>query len=279
MDANKKYVIVPWDFTKEADYALQHAAQLAKVMKNGIILANIVHVKKGIFFSSKGISPEEKKNRLEKMENEAKEYSQKYGLEVKTMIIEGDIPEVFPQEVKNNHANLVIMPFRQRFGNFVFGGSKFLNIMKESIIPFIIVKNPPKHQYYKELVVPMDVDKKYKETIAWIIYLAHYYSCNINILKPFINESFAKKDMANNIYFTKKMLDKQNIIYGIKTAKKNHSFKEEIFRFAEMIDADLVVMMAKRYKSWIDSDKDIKLNIPIMVIPPRTDLIKYSAFA
>jgi hypothetical protein len=69
------------------------------------------------------------------------------------------------------------------------------------------------------------------------------------MIKPYITDTFMKKDMGNNIYFTKKMLDKQNIVYGIKTAKKKQSFKSEIFRFTELIDADLIVMMAKQYST------------------------------
>ena len=43
----------------------------------------------------------------------------------------------------------------------------------------------------------------------------------------------------------------RNIIYGIKTAKKNRKFEDEVFRFAENIDSDLIVMMVRKYIKYI----------------------------
>ena len=37
MDTEKKYVVVPWDFTESSEYSLAHAIQLARVMNNGIL--------------------------------------------------------------------------------------------------------------------------------------------------------------------------------------------------------------------------------------------------
>ena len=278
MDADKRFVVVPWDFSAESEHALSHAIQLARVMGNGIALLHIIHTHKGLFRSVKGISPEKEQEIKEKMNAKAKEIQENYSLETQVILKQGELLKTAINEIKGVNANLMVMPFHYKFGTKVLKGSDFLSLIKETIIPFIVIKKPPRHKYYKELVVPIDHDKKYKETIAWIIYLAHYYHCNVNIIKPFITDEFMKKDMANNIYFTKKMLDKQNIIYGIKTAKKKQPFKTEIFRFTELIDADIIVMMAKQYKKWIDSDEKLTMDTPIMVVPPRSDLIKYGSF-
>jgi nucleotide-binding universal stress UspA family protein len=279
MDVDKKFVVVPWDFSEESEHSLSHAIQLARVMGNGIVLFNIIHVKKGWFKSVKGISAEQENQLRQKMEAKAKDIQETNNLETRVVLKQGDVAKMVPAEVKGANANLVVMPFHYKFGAKILKGSEFSKAMKEAIVPFIVVKKPPRHKYYKELVIPIDHDKKYKETIAWIIYLAHYYRCNVNIIKPFITDDFMKKDMANNIYFTKKMLDKQNIIYGIKTAKKKQSFKSEIFRFSELIDADIIVMMAKQYQKWIDNDDKLSLDTPIMIVPPRSDLIKYGSFS
>ncbi len=279
MDIDKKFVVVPWDFSAESEHSLSHAIQLARVMGNGIMLLHIIHEKKGWFRSVKGISHGQEAELRGKMESKAKEIQEQNNLETRVILKQGDVAKLAPEEIKGANANLVIMPFHFKFGSKVLKGVDFIKAIKETIVPFIVVKKPPRHKYYKELVVPIDHDKKYKETIAWIIYLAHYYRCNVNIIKPFITDDFMKKDMANNIYFTKKMLDKQNIIYGIKTAKKKQSFKSEIFRFTELIDADLIVMMAKQYRKWIDNDEKLPLDTPIMIVPPRSDLIKYGSFS
>ena len=277
MDADRKYVLVPWDFSTEAENSLMHALQLARVMGNGIALMFLVHKKKSFFRNIKGISPEEELDMRKKMEKKAEELQNDHKMPVKVIVKQGDVMQVAVDEIKASNVNLVVMPFHHKFGSKKMEGRDFFKLMKSAIVPFIVVKKPPRHKYYKELVVPINHDKKYKETIAWIIYLAHYYRCNVNIIKSYITDDFMKKDMANNIYFTRKMLDKQNIVYGIKTAKKKKTFKSEIFRFTELIDADIIVMMAKQYNKWIDSDDKIELDSPIMIVPPRSDLIKYSS--
>lgn len=181
-------------------------------------------------------------------------------------------------EIKTVNANLVVLPYRYSLVGKNFKASEFDFIVRECIIPFVVVNSAPRHNYYKELVVPIDHDKKYKESLAWIIYLSNYYRCNVNMIKPFITDTFMKKDMANNIYFTKKMLDKHNVIYGIKTAKKKQPFKSEIFRFTELIDADIVVMMSKQYNKWMVKDEKMQTTAPIMIVPPRSDIIKYGSF-
>ena len=78
--------------------------------------------------------------------------------------------------------------------------------------------------------------------------------------------------MANNMYFIKKLLDNNNIIYGVKTAKKNQPYHYEIFRFAHDIEADLIVMMSDKYKEYVlhngDDQEFQKEEIPVMCIKP-----------
>ena len=47
MDSGKK-IIVPWDFTEVAQNALAHAAKIAKVLENDIIILHIVKEEKDI---------------------------------------------------------------------------------------------------------------------------------------------------------------------------------------------------------------------------------------
>ncbi|HPW67643.1 MAG TPA: universal stress protein [Salinivirgaceae bacterium] len=279
MDTEKKYVVVPWDFTESSEYSLAHAIQLARVMDNGIVLLKIISTKKGLFSSNKRISAEEETALREKMETKAKEIKETTKLDTIAVVKLGDSKKLVINEIKSVNANLVVLPYRYALVGNKYKDSVFNSIVSESNIPFVVTSKPPRHDYYKELVVPVDHDKKYKESLAWIIYLSRYYNCNVNMIKPFITDSFMKKDMANNIYFTKKMLDKHGIIYGIKTAKKKQPFKTETFRFTELIDADIIVMMLKQYNKWISKDEKLNTSSPIMVVPPRSDIIKYGALA
>lgn len=279
MDTEKKYVVVPWDFTESSEYSLAHAIQLARVMNNGILLLKIISTKKGFLGSKKSVSTNEVATLKEKMEAKAKEIKETTKLDAIALVKSGDSKRLVINEIKSANANLVVLPYRYPLVGKRYKNSVFNSIITESNIPFVVTSKRPRHDYYKELVVPVDHDKKYKESLAWILYLSRYYNCNVNMIKPFITDPFMKKDMANNIYFTKKLLDKHGVVYGIKTAKRKQPFKAETFRFTELIDADIIVMMLKQYNKWISREEKLNTSSPIMIVPPRSDLIKYGALA
>lgn len=280
MSEPTKTVVVLWDFSKESEYCLEHAIQLASVTGNSILFLHLIHEKSGFFGSAKLNENEVLKIKAE-IEVKAKEVNDKYNIVTNVIVKTGNFIKNLVSFISSDkRINLVVLPFHYHYTSTkCLKGKVFNMVIKKTIVPYIVIKNPPHHKYYKELVLPLDHDKKYKETIAWIVFLAHYYRCNVNILKPYIKDEFMKKDMNNNVFFSKKILDKQNIVYGIKTAKKSQPFKDEIFRFAELIDADIIVMMAKQYCKWIDNDDQTALNAPILIVPPRVDIVKYGALA
>jgi len=271
----KDVIIVPWDYTESSDIALMHAIQLAKEVNNHVMLARFMN-KPGLFTSKS------KKEQLivaerQKLKEEGEKILKNYGVNPYIHVELGVSKNTFFRLGRDAKANL-----------FIIGKSYQLNekttiLPKDMIkslrgldVPFIVAQEKPAHSYYKEIVVPLDHDKKYKETLHWVVYLSKYYNCNINIIKPFLNDDYKKKDMANNIYFTKRMLDKKNIIYGIKTAKKNKIFQDEVVRFAENIDSDLIVMMVRKYQKFLSDNPNYDQRIPIMVINRNNQIIKYA---
>lgn len=279
MSPKKKYIVIPWDFSEGSEIALKHAVQLAKVVNNGIALLYINNVR-GSIFGNRG--KKLKEDQLKKIESDlttrADEISKEFDLECRAFVRQGKAKQIAQEIIHTVNANLMVM-FRAVQGNKnTLSVKDFLRILKGAFIPFIIVEAPPAHDYYKEIVVPIDDDRRYRESLAWIIYMSNYYQCNINLMKPYLNDEFRKKDLANNVYFTKKMLDKQNIIYGVKTAKKKQPFKTAVFDFAGIIEADMIMMTAKYYLKWISGKSHESFDIPVMCIPPRADLSKYSSF-
>lgn len=275
MARNKKNVIlVLWDYTENSEVALQHGVQLAKEVNNYIMLLRIIEAP-GLFAG---------KAKKEKLIAEEKEKLKEIGQRV--MEEHGTNPYIavdFSTTSKVSKlaleakANLVITGVNYQLNEKInYKPQDIVKKLKGLDVPFIIAKERPAHNYYKEIVVPLDPDKKYKETLHWVIYLSKYYNCNINIIKPYLEDDVKKKEMVSNIYFTKRTLDKKNIVYGIKTAKKKKKFQDEVFRFASMIDSDLIVMMINKYQRFIAENPDYDQNIPIMVINRNNKIIKYA---
>lgn len=271
-----KYIIVPWDFTQNSENALLHAIQLSKVADTKILLLHIINKR---FLSNHKKLVEKSHVAEEKLKKASQEIFNKYKILPETIININNLSKAIRQIELSIDTSLIVMGPNYSDGNKVHLINSFFDALKEFNTPFLMVKTKPKHAYYKEIVFPLDNDKKFKETLYWIIFLSKHYKCNVNIIKPFIHDQFKKQDMANNIYFTKKILDKKNIIYGIKTAKKTKVFKEEIFKFASDIDADLIVMMSKKFNKYVLHNPKDMGKTPVMSINRRSDLIRYSGFS
>lgn len=278
MDNIKKIILVPWDFTEGSEIAFQHALQLAKAGGNEIMLLHIIPRAWIIDSIYRKVNFKKIETYNAKIEKAASELEVKYGFKPQTLVLEGYPRRIIRELILTAHVNLIVAYYAYRIGNSVHRISNYLKnlFFKDTTLPFIVVSNAPIHSHYIEIVIPVDYDRKFKEALHWIIYLSKYYKCNVNLIKPFLTDDGKKKQLANNIYFTKKMLDGVNIVYGIKTAKKKGTFEEEVFRFGRTIEADLVLIMSDKYDDFLDSKQEAKLDIPVMCVNPR--IRKYQSF-
>jgi len=280
MDSVKKVILVPWDFSEGSNNALLHAIQLAAAAENEIMLLHILpRTLIYQFFNKKG-SQKEIQEAKRKLTQVVEEINDKYNFRPQTLVVEGHPRKLMKDLITTGdlNINLIVSSKIYLYNGKNYQTPNFLKnlVIKAFTVPFIIINGPPAHSHYIEIVVPLDHDRKYKETVHWIIYLSKYYKCNINLIKPFIYDEGKKKHMANNIYFTKKMLDGNKIIYGIKTAKKKSNFQEEVFKFAQNIDSDLILIMADKYDVYVQGSKPGTATVPIMCVNPRTR--KYQPF-
>ena len=280
MESVKKVVLVPWDFTEGSNNALLHAIQLAAAAENEIMLLHILPRSLLYHYTNKKGNPKEIQEARRKLETVVEEIYSKYNFRPQTLVLEGHPRKLVRDLITADEIsiNLIVSSKFYSYNKKVYNAPDFLKnmVIKNFTVPFIIINAAPAHSHYIEIVVPLDYDRKYKETLHWIIYLSKYYKCNINLIKPFIYDEGKKKHMANNIYFTKKMLDGNKIIYGIKTAKKKSDFRDEVFRFAQNIDADLILIMSDKYDTYVHSGKTSSVSVPIMCVNPRTR--KYQSF-
>ena len=280
MDKAKKVVLVPWDFTNGSEIALKHALQLAEVAGNEILLLHLIPKVWWNFSNKPQVNMEEMEQLKRKLEEVADRVSKEHKFNPISMVLEGNPITILKELITTANINLIVAHSSYLYNKKKYNTSMFFRklTVKNIAVPFIITESPPLHTHYIEIVVPMDYDKKYKETLHWIIYLSKYYKCNINLIKPYISDEGKKKNMANNIYFTKKMLDGNKIVYGIKTAKRKNVFTDEVFKFANNIDADLILIMADKYPDYIkELEGSEPSRIPIMCITPRKR--RYQSFS
>ena len=274
MENNKNTILVPWDFSETADFALQHAVQIADVVDNEIMLLHITNSTKKI-----------QENQV-KLDNVAAEAKSKYNKEVKGMVKEGSIFTTIG-EVSSKIANLVIMGTHGIKGTQKIFGSWALKVIAHSKEPFIVVQAPPATEKFDKILFPIDFRRENKESIAWVSYLYKYYKTKFHLFKANITDIGLKQSINNNLLFAKRILVERGIEHEIITASGKKSFEDEILDYAKEVQADLILIMTTKNPTLQDymfgaTEQQLianKAKIPIMCINPKEELHKSRGFS
>jgi len=260
----KRPILVTWDFTEKAGFALEHGIGLSKHLDTEVHLFHIVKKEKEIEEASR------------KLNEVIEETQKKLGVKPLPLIKEGNIFTTISEVATDMHAEMVIMGTHGMKGMQKLIGSWALKVIAGSKVPFIVVQAPPKSSGFERIVFPLDFRKENKEKINWIYYIARLYKSKFFIIKAKTTDPKFKKGVQSNLLFTKKFLDNNDIPYEIHTAETGN-FTNETIDFANKIDADLMLIMTTKNINMADyvigaHEQTIisnKYAIPVMCINPR----------
>lgn len=269
MGSSIKPLMVPWDFTQVAEYALEHAVKIAKIDGNPIYLAHITK-KKDEVERFKGI-----------LDVYAGEAFQKYSIKPKVIVKSGTIFTSIGEIADEIDAEMVVMGTHGMKGMQKLTGSWALKVIVSSKVPFVVVQSPPEDNNFEHIVLPVDFRKEDKEKVNWLVYLYNHFDSKIHIIKPEKSDKRLSKGVSQNIMFTKKILNKKHVKYDIISAEGKKSFAKETIEYAIKIKAELIVIMTTKnigladYVMGADEQYIIanSAKIPVMCINPRIGLL------
>lgn len=265
METTIKPLMVPWDFTKVAEYALEHAGKIARIDGNPVYLVHIARRKDEV-------------NKLKAtLDAYAVEAFNKYSIKPKAIVRYGSIFTSIGEIADELDAEMVVMGTHGIRGLQKLTGSWALKVIVSSKVPFVTVQAPPTGNNFRHIVVPVDFRKEDKEKVNWLIYLHKHFNSKIHIIKPDKSDKRLLRGVNNNILFAKKMLDKKRVEYDIITAPGKRSFAKETIEYAVQVKADLMVIMTTKniglsdYIMGADEQYIIanSAGIPVMSINPR----------
>lgn len=274
MEENKRTILVPWDFTNIAEFALLHAIKIAGIFDNDVTLLNIVKKQKEV------------DEVLVRLNEVAEDIFKKHHIKPRVLAVVGTIFTTISEVASEINANLVIMGTHGIKGMQKLTGSWALKVIVGSKVPFVVVQSAPKEHVFKRILVPFDHKMEGKEKLAWVTYLAKYYKSEIILLKTGTADELLSKKANNNIIFAKKHLEEKAIVYQVALAEGKKSFPDETIDFANKNDCDLILAMTTKdigFKDYVlgATEQEIIANdakIPVMCINPREDIRKFSGF-
>ena len=272
MSEYKNPIIVPWDFSDRAEFALEHALNYSTVSGKEVALLHIVK-------KSKDIEPA-----LKQMDGKIDEIKEKYGRPVHAIVKEGSIFTTITDVIEDTEATFAVMGTHGMKGMQKVTGSWALKVITGSKCPFIVVQEAPKEREINDVVVPIDFKIENKEKLVWMNFVNSMLKSKFHLVYIDEQDKFAKKQVLGNIKVAVEYLESKGIAYEINKLGTKGSLSEKTIDFAKIIDAAMIIIMTTKNIGTLDyvvgagEQKIIANNakVPVMTINPRES--KFQSF-
>jgi nucleotide-binding universal stress UspA family protein len=262
----KKLILVPTDFTKVGDNAINHAVLLAKNANAEVTVLHIV---------PKSDQLEEAKSKLNILRERTKE---EFGFEVNTVARVGTIFEDIGDLSDELDATMVVMGTHGMRGLQFITGSRALKVVTSAKAPFIIVQERPiRETGYDDIVVPLDLHKETKQKLSLVADMAKYFHSRAHIIVPSEKDEFLKNTITRNLRYAESFFEENRIPFTTMVKGDSDNFDDTIIAYATEIDADLIAVMNLPEISlanliggnYVQNIITNKSQIPAMLLNPR----------
>lgn len=236
-----KKIIVPTDFSIQAENALRVAADLARENDGEIFLLHLLDLPLHLANNASSNLPEAvffMKLAKEKFDNLTNS-DFLHGITVHGDVETGATHSGIMDTVKRHGADLIVMGSHGNEGNRnLFIGSNVDRVVRNSEVPVLIVKDRKKHLDVNEMVYATDLDPAAAGALKDADTFARKTKCKLHLLyvntpSNFLTTTQASKMM--NDYLKKAQVEP--IDY---TIYNDHSIEEGVFHYTRDIKADII---------------------------------------
>ncbi|MBI2269072.1 MAG: universal stress protein [Bacteroidetes bacterium] len=228
---NTNIFLVPTDYSKVADCAINHAVRLAQTLKGEIQLLHVV---------AKDRDVEENKTKLQKI---AADINKASNVKVDYIVRVGNIFDDIGKVASEIKAQLIIMGTHGVKGFQHITGSHALKVITNSKVPFIVVQQRNIREGYSKIVLPLELAKETKQKIAITISMAKYFNSKVYVFSPLETDEYLRNSATRNLNYTKSEMQIHKISFETATAEKSGNFVKQLLHYASKIDADLITML------------------------------------
>lgn len=289
MDNQEKnnLILVTYDFTDQADCAINHASYIAKKTGADVGLVHIINNETKSKFTSGSASVEDvvmhNLNKVcEKNYNET-------GVKTISIIREGSIFTTIAEIAEESHAKLIVLGTHGVRGMQHVLGAFALRVVTSSPAPVIIVQSKNINENgYKRIVLPIDESVETKQKANQAVLIAKENNSEVHIFQKFEKDEYLKIKVTGNANFVKNELLAEGInVIDHHEDDGGKSYSKEVLRYAASINADLIMITTKKEKEISDifiGDEDVKIvnndsQIPVLCVNAKNYNIMGSAIS
>jgi len=275
MENRNDIILIPFDFTEIANYAVDHAAGLAKKLGWQLHLVHIINKDTRELLNVYKVTDEIVQERLRER---AEEYSNKYQVPITYDAREGSIFTDIARAADDVQAKFAVMGTHGKSGLQHIIGSYAHKVITSSRIPFITVQKKWYGEGYKRMVIPIDDTLESRQKIKWSIYIAQMLDLTVYVKGMYLRDELYKAKVGAVLNKIVELFEKNNISYEAEFVPENGNFVKQTLDFAKKVNADLIMIMTNTDPSLVPNfiinpwDEQILLNedmIPVMSINPR----------
>ncbi|MEO9534339.1 MAG: universal stress protein [Crocinitomicaceae bacterium] len=259
---NRRALLVPHDFTKVADNAVDYALQLAKNMNANVELLHVVK-------DSKGIS--KAKSQFEKLVADIK--NKPAGVEVNYHVRSGSIFTDIANTAAEIQASLIIMGThgskgiqQKMFGSFA------LKVITSTHVPFLVVQEQFTGTDTSKIVVPIDESQESLQIEQVTSGLAEMLKSEVHILTEKKIDSNLKLKVAVHSGLLSKQFKEAGIPYVSEVIKKEKGYSADIVNYAAKNNANLIAFayhsdsLLPQFDTFAQSLITNKSGVPVLVL-------------
>jgi nucleotide-binding universal stress UspA family protein len=255
-------ILVTYDFTTEADCALNHADYISKVTNSDIGLIHIINSETKSKYKTGNTSVE---SVIEsKLGEVAAKNSSKSGVKTFTIIREGSIFSTIAEIALESKAKLLVLGTHGVRGMQHVLGAFALKVVTSSPAPVLIVQSKNvTNNGYNPIVLPIDESAETKQKTNQAIAFAKENNSVVHLFTKYEKDEYLRIHVTANANFVKNEL----LAEGIEVVEAHEpegakSFSKEVIRYSSTVNAGLIVITTKKEKEIADifvTDEDVKI--------------------
>lgn len=260
-------IVVAWDYSEKAQFALLHAIDFAKVLNREIILVHITKWENDIALN------------VERLNLVAEDIMEQYGIRPSVIVKTGNIFTEIKAIIAECNAELAVMGTHGMKGLQKFTGSWALKVITGSRAPFLVVQDKPSEADIHKIVLPLDFKAEEKEKLVWANFVTQIFKCKFYLCYTDNSDMMIRKRTQANINAAVKYLESKSINYELQRLEGKDGLAAESVEFAESIGSGLIIIMTTKNLRFQDyvlgaAEQQIIANeakIPVMCVNPMDD--------
>lgn len=243
-------ILVPYDFTEEADCAVVHACALAKQKNGDVVLNHIIDKKTLAKLVKEKRNAEDLTNQISTI---ASEIAAKHNVPCSAIVREGDIFSTISEIGEEINAALIVFGTHGVKGLQHVLGAFALKLVISAKSPVVIVQRRPiRANGYKKIVFPVDELQYSKQKSFAVAAIAKEHDSEVLIYPKKNSDSGFQNYTNGNVRYAEAVFNDNGVKYTVAVNEKTGSFSKQVMEFAAKNDVDLIAIITQQ-----SGDKDV----------------------